>query len=190
MARRIVARHLSPVRSEIEIALPVRLLPELARAAYDEGAARIAAELECGRDVALLCVGDPFVYGSFAQLFERLGERYPTEVVPGVTSFTAAAAAAHAPLVGRSQTLVVLPATLPSDALAAHLAGHDGAAILKLGRHLAKVREVLAGLGLLERAIYVEQASAAGERVVRLADLAIDEAPYFALILLPAGRQS
>jgi precorrin-2/cobalt-factor-2 C20-methyltransferase len=190
MARRIVARHLSPARSEIEIALPVRLLRELARAAYDEGAARIAAELECGRDVAVLCVGDPFVYGSFAQLFERLGERYPTEVVPGVTSFTAAAAAAHAPLVDRSQTLVVLPATLPSDALAIHLARNDGAAILKLGRHLAKVREVLAGLGLLERAIYVEHASTAHERVVPLADLAIDEAPYFALILVPAGRQS
>jgi precorrin-2/cobalt-factor-2 C20-methyltransferase len=75
MARRIVAQHLSPGRPEINIALPMRLVPELAHAAYDEGAARIGAELERGRDVAVLCVGDPFVYGSFAQLFERLGER-------------------------------------------------------------------------------------------------------------------
>jgi precorrin-2/cobalt-factor-2 C20-methyltransferase len=190
MARRIVARHLSPGCPEIHIALPMRLVPELARAAYDEGAARIGAELERGRDVAVLCVGDPFVYGSFAQLFERLGERYPTEVVPGVTSFTAAAAAAGTPLVGRDQTLVVLPATLPRDALAAHLARTDGAAILKLGRHLAKVRDVLSELGLLQRAIYVEHASAARERVVRLADLPVDDAPYFALVLLPAGPRS
>ena len=188
MARRIVAEHLSPGWPEIHIALPMRLVPELAHAAYDEGAARIGAELERGRDVALLCVGDPFVYGSFAQLFDRLGERYPTEVVPGVASFTAAAAAARTPLVGRSQTLVVLPATLASDALAAHLTRNDGAAILKVGRHLAKVRKVLSDLGLLERAIYVEHASAAGERVARLADLAVDEAPYFSLLLLPPGR--
>ena len=54
----------------------MQLVPELAHAAYDEGAARIGAELEQGRDVAVLCEGDPFLYGSFAQLFERLGERY------------------------------------------------------------------------------------------------------------------
>ena len=190
MARRIAAQHLTPGRREINVALPMRPVPEMAQAAYDEGAARIGAELERGRDVAVLCEGDPFVYGSFAQLFERLGERYPTEVVPGVASFTAAAAAARAPLVGGTQTLMVLPATLPRDVLAAHLARGDAAAILKLGRHLAKVREVLAELGLLEHAIYIEHASAARERVLPLADLAVDEAPYFSLLLLPAGRRS
>ena len=189
MARRIVAQHLMPGRREINLALPMQPLPELAQAAYDEGAARIGAELERGRDVAVLCEGDPFLYGSFAQLFERLGERYPTEVVPGVASFTAAAAAARTPLVGRTQTLMVLPATLPTDELAAHLARADAAAILKLGRHFSKVRELIVKLGLLERAIYVEHASAARERVVPLADLAVDEAPYFSLLLLPPGRR-
>jgi precorrin-2/cobalt-factor-2 C20-methyltransferase len=190
MARRIVAQHLTPGRPEINCALPMQPLPELAQAAYDEGAARIGAELERGRDVAVLCEGDPFIYGSFTQLFERLGERYPTEVVPGVTSFTAAAAAARTPLVSRTQTLTVLPATLPGTELSAHLGRADAAAILKLGRHFAKVREVVAALGLLEHAVYVEHASARRERVMRLVDLAIDEAPYFSLLLVPAGRRS
>ena len=190
MARRIAAQHLSPGRREINIALPMQLIPEMAQAAYDEGGARIGAELERGRDVAVLCEGDPFLYGSFAQLFERLGERYPTEVVPGVASFTAAAAAARAPLVGGAQTLAVLPATLPRDALAAHLARAEAAAILKLGRHLAKVRDVLAELGLLEHTIYVEHTSTTRERVLPLGDLGVNEAPYFSLLLLPAGRRS
>jgi precorrin-2/cobalt-factor-2 C20-methyltransferase len=190
MARRIVAQHLTPGRPEINLALPMQPFPELAQAAYDEGAARIGAELERGRDVAVLCEGDPFLYGSFTQLFERLGERYATEVVPGVMSFTAAAAAARTPLVRRTQTLLVLPATLPTDELTAHLARADAAVILKLGRHLAKVREVVAQLGLLERAIYVEHASTARECVLPLADLAVDEAPYFSLVLLPAGQRS
>jgi precorrin-2/cobalt-factor-2 C20-methyltransferase len=188
MARRIAAQHLSPGRTEINLALPMQPLPELAHAAYDEGASRIGAELERGHNVAVLCEGDPFVYGSFAQLFDRLGERYATEVVPGVVSFTAAAAAAQRPLVARTQTLAVLPATLPRDLLAAQLEKADAAAILKLGRHLAKVREVIAELGLLERAIYVEHASGVRERVVRLVDLAAEEAPYFSLLLLPASR--
>jgi precorrin-2/cobalt-factor-2 C20-methyltransferase len=190
VARRIAAQHLLPGRLEINLALPMQPLPELAEAAYDEGASRIGSELERGHDVAVLCEGDPLVYGSFAYLFDRLGERYPTEVVPGVVSFTAAAAAARRPLVGRTQTMAVLPATLPRDVLAAQIGRTDAAAILKLGRHLAKVREVVAELGLLEQAVYVEHASGVRERVVRLVDLSADEAPYFSLLLLPAGRPS
>lgn len=187
MARRIAGQHLMAGRQEINLTLPMQPGGALARAAYDEGAAQIGAELERGRDVALLCEGDPLVYGSFARLLERLGGRYPTAVVPGVVSFTAAAASARVPLVGGTQSLVVLPATLPSHVLAAHLERVDAAAILKLGRHLGRVREVIAGLGMLDRAIYVEHASQACERVVRLVDLALDEAPYFSLLLLPAG---
>jgi precorrin-2/cobalt-factor-2 C20-methyltransferase len=190
MARHIVAQYLPLGQLEINLTLPMQPMPEIAHAAYEEGAARIGAELERGRDVAVLCEGDPFIYGSFAQLFDRLGDRYPTEVVPGIASFTAAAAAARTPLVARTQTLMVLPATLPADELAAHLARADAAAILKLGRHFAKVREVIAELGLLDRAIYVEHASAARERVVPMADLAVHEAPYFSLLLLPTDRRS
>jgi precorrin-2/cobalt-factor-2 C20-methyltransferase len=189
-ARRIAAPHLPEGQREINLALPMHPAPELARAAYDEAASRIGAELEEGRDVAVLCEGDPFVYGSFAHLFDRLGESYPTEVIPGVVSFTAAAAAARAPLVRRMQSLAVLPATLPMEALAAHLAQVDAAAILKLGRHLGKVRELLDRMGVLHRAIYVEHASEDSQRVVRLVDLALEEAPYFSLILLPAGPSS
>jgi precorrin-2/cobalt-factor-2 C20-methyltransferase len=188
VARQIVAPHLPPGRAELNLALPMQPAPELARAAYEEGASRIGAELEQGHDVAVLCEGDPFLYGSFSQLFDRLGARYATEVVPGVASFTAAAAAAGRPLVGRNQAMVVLPATLSKDALASRLGSADAAAILKLGRHLAKVREVLVELGLLERAIYVEHASGDRERVERLIDRATDEAPYFSLLLLPGER--
>ncbi len=189
-ARRIAARHLAAGRREIKVTLPMQPVPEFAHAVYDEAASRIGAELEQGHDVAVLCEGDPFLYGSFAQLFDRLGESYPTEVVPGIVSFTAAAAAARAPLVRRTQSLVVLPATLPKDALATRLLQVDAAVILKVGRHLSKVRELMADTGVLHRALYVEHASKARERVVRLVDLTLEEAPYFSLILLPAGPLS
>jgi precorrin-2/cobalt-factor-2 C20-methyltransferase len=185
MARRIASVHLPGTQREINLALPMQPLPELARAAYDEGASRIGAELEQGRDVAVLCEGDPLLYGSFGQLLARLVGQYPAEIVPGVVSFAAAAAAARQPLVTRAESLVILPATLPAEQLRARLSQIEAAAILKLGRHLGKVRAVLADLGLLERAIYVERASTERERVLRLTDFDDDEAPYFALILLP-----
>jgi precorrin-2/cobalt-factor-2 C20-methyltransferase len=185
VARQIAAPHLQPGQREINIALPMHPSPELADAAYDEGASRIGAELERGRDVAVLCEGDPLLYGSFNQLLKRLATFYPTEIVPGITSITAAAAAARKPLAIRTDTLAVLPATLPKEALRARLGQTTAAAILKVGRHLDKVRQVLDELNLLDRAIYVEQVSSAEQRVMPLVDMKEISAPYFTLILIP-----
>ena len=59
---------------------------------YEDAAARLLAEIEAGRTVAVLCEGDPFFYGSFMYIFARLADRFETIVVPGVSSITAAAA--------------------------------------------------------------------------------------------------
>jgi len=184
LARQIAGAHLPGGQHEINLALPMQPLPELAQAAYNEGAARIGAELEQGRDVAVLCEGDPLFYGSFGQLLTRL-TAYRAEIVPGVVSFSAAAAAVRQPLVAGADSFVVVPATAPLEQLRARLGQSEAAAILKVGRHIDKVRQVLAELGRLERAIYVERASGERERVMRLTDFDDDEAPYFALILLP-----
>jgi precorrin-2/cobalt-factor-2 C20-methyltransferase len=186
IARRIAAPHVPPGKREINLALPMSPQPELAQAAYDEGASRISAELEQGHDVAVLCEGDPLFYGSFAQLFARLGEQYRTDIVPGVISITAAAAAARLPLVWRTRTLMAVPATLPKEALVLRLQAADAIAVLKVGRHLSKLRAVLTELGMLDRAIYVERASTDRERVMPLIDYEGEETPYFALVLLPA----
>lgn len=189
IARQIAAMHVPAGKRELNITLPMHPRPELAQAAYDEGASRLAAELEQGRDVAVLCEGDPLFYGSFIQLFARLGEQYRTEVVPGVISITAAAAAARMPLVWRARTFSVVPATLPAERLRHLLSQADAAAILKVGRHLAEVRAILAELGLMERAIYVERASSPDERVMPLLDVEDEvEVPYFSLILVALER--
>ena len=124
-----------------------------AQAAYDTGAARIAKVLDSGRDVVCLCEGDPFFYGSFMYLFARLAARYRVEVVPGVTSLTACAARAAMPLVARNERLTVLPGPLPEDELRARIEGAESVAIMKVGRHMAKIRGVIEALGLTARAI-------------------------------------
>jgi precorrin-2/cobalt-factor-2 C20-methyltransferase len=183
-ARRIVARWLSPAQREIVIAVPMESERFPAQAVYDDAASRLAAELEAGHDVAVLCQGDPFFYGSFMYLFARLAERFPVEVVPGVASLGAAAAAAQWPLAARLDTLAVLPASLPEPVLLCRLAEAEAVAIIKLGRHFAKVRAVLQRLGLAEAARYVEHASLASERVLPLDQVNAAEVPYFSMILL------
>lgn len=187
-ARSIVAAWIEGHQREIAIRFPMRPGPPPV-AIYDDAAAALSAELDRGHDVAFLCQGDPFFYGSFINVFNRLAGRYRTEIVPGVSSLTACAAAATIPLVSRDETLAVIPATLDEAELAHRLAETDSAAIVKLGRHVAKVRRVLKGLGSLDRALYVEHATLPNQRVAPLACIDPDGAPYFSMALVvTSGR--
>jgi precorrin-2/cobalt-factor-2 C20-methyltransferase len=157
---------------------------------YDETAETLATEMAQGRSVAVICDGDPFLYGSFMHLWRRLAHRFPTEVVPGVTAMAGAWAQAGAPISWGDDVMTVLPGTLPEAELARRLADTDAAVVMKLGRNLPKVRRALALAGLAERAIYVERATMAGQVVCRLAERDDAEAPYFSLILVPGeGRR-
>ena len=181
-ARSIVARWLSPAQIEIPIRVPIEsgAPPE---AVYDAAAAAIAAELLCGRDVAVLCQGDPFFYGSFIYLFARLAASHEVEIVPGVSSLAAVAAAARWPLAARNDALAVIPAPLDDDAIARRIESADAIAIIKLGRHFARVRDLLGRLGLASHARYVERASLGNERVLPLDQVAPETVPYFSMIL-------
>ena len=185
-ARAIAADLIAPGTEEIVIDVPMEVARGPAQAAYDTGAARIAGVLGAGRDVVCLCEGDPMFYGSFMYLFARLRGRFAVEIVPGVTSLSACSAAAARPLVARSERLVVLPGPLPEAELVAEIGRAETVAILKVGRHLPKLRAVIDGLGLLESALYVERASLPVERVLPLAE-APEAAPYFSMILVSKG---
>lgn len=184
-ARSIVADWIAGHQREIAIRFPMRPGPPPA-SIYDAAAAALAAELERGDDVALLCQGDPLFYGSFVHIFARLVGRYRVEIVPGVSSLTACAAAAAIPLVSRDEALVVLPATLEEAQIAARLGKADIAAIVKLGRHLGKVRRVLSQLDLLDSALYIERATLPTQRVIPLAGVNSKDAPYFSMALVRA----
>ena len=185
-ARSIAADLIAPDAVEIVMDVPMSVERAPAQAAYDEGAAQIAAALDAGDDVICLCEGDPFFYGSFMYLFARLSDRYEVEVVPGVTSVTACAARAGMPLAARNERLTVLPGPLPEDELRARIDGAESVAIMKVGRHLAKIRSVIDGLGLTEAAVYVERATLVEEVVLPLAEVP-EAAPYFSMILLTKG---
>jgi precorrin-2/cobalt-factor-2 C20-methyltransferase len=182
-ARGIVAQWLDAGKREIAIRFPMRPGPPPA-AIYDEAAARLAAVLDEGDDVAFLCQGDPLFYGSFTGIYLRLAPRYHVAIVPGVSSLTACAAAAGLPLAQRDATLSVIPATLAEDELARQLAVSETAAIIKIGRHFAKLRRVLDELGLLENAIYIERATLPNQRIAPLADIDPAVVPYFAMALV------
>jgi precorrin-2/cobalt-factor-2 C20-methyltransferase len=183
-ARQIAAPHIPADTKE----LPIRMNIGDGRFPKDEvyGAAaeKIVGAVLDGGQVTVLCEGDPFFYGSFMYLFARLAGRCRVEVVPGVSSLMACATATRGALAARNDVLTIIPAPLPEADLRRRLAEIEAAAIIKVGRHLAKVRKVLAELGLADRTRYVEHATLANQRVLPLHEVAADSAPYFSMLLV------
>jgi precorrin-2/cobalt-factor-2 C20-methyltransferase len=184
LARAIIAEHLPGGQTEIAIRMPMLVERFPAQEIYDRAAIEIGAHLEAGLDVAVLCEGDPFFYGSFMYLFGRMAERFPVQVVPGVSSLTACAASSGAALVARNDVLTVIPGPLPAERLRNLLQNTDAAAIMKLGRHFTKVRDVLNELGFSAHARYVERATMSNQRLLPLDEVDPDTVPYFSMILV------
>ncbi len=196
-ARAIAAQHLRAGVVELPLLYPVTTeLPscsESYRATickfYDAAAAQIAAHIEAGRVVAVLSEGDPLFYGSYMHLHARLAPRFTTEIVAGVTGMSGCWSAAGTPIAQGDDVFTVLPATLPEAELARRLGDADAAVVMKVGRHLPKLRRALKTSGQLPRAIYVERGTMADAKMIPLAAKLDDEAPYFAVVLVPGWEQ-
>ncbi len=197
-ARTIVDAHLRADCEEVRLAYPVTTeIPvhdegysACLAPFYEEAAARLAAHLDAGRDVALICEGDPLFYGSFMHLYVRLRARYEVTIVPGVSGMSGCWSAAHLPMSWGDDVLTVLPGTLPFEALRDRLAATDAAVVMKLGSNFPKVRAAVEAAGLMANAIYVERGTMQGEVVMSLAEAPGDKAPYFSVVLIPGmGRR-
>ena len=197
LSRAIAARHLRTGVTELPLLYPVTTeLPKCSNgyrdaigAFYDAAAAEIAAHLEAGHVVAVICEGDPLFYGSYMHLHVRLASRFSTEIVAGVTGMSGCWSAAGMPIAQGDDVFTVLPATLPESELARRLADADAAVVMKVGRHLPKLRRALEASGRLPRAIYVERGTMADAVMIPLAAKTDDDAPYFAVVLVPGWEE-
>jgi precorrin-2/cobalt-factor-2 C20-methyltransferase len=196
-SRAIAARYLRAGVAELELLYPVTTeqpkcsdgYRDAMRDFYDQAAETIAVRLQAGDVVAVICEGDPLFYGSYMHLHARLAPRFPTEIVAGVTGMSGCWSAAGMPIAQGDDVFTVLPATLPESELARRLADADAAVVMKVGRHLPKLRRALDRSGRLPRAIYVERGTMADAKMIPLAAKHDDDAPYFAVVLVPGWEK-
>ena len=161
--------------------------PAVQKAAHIEAARAVKEYLDAGQDVAMLNLGDLSVYATFGYLQEILeAEGYKTVMLPGVTSFCAAAARLGQSLTGgMEQPLTIAPGRCAAEVLAA-----PGAKVLmKSGRQLPETLAALADAGLLSRSAMVCNCGLPNEEVwPDLADYdPARSAGYFATILVKEG---
>ena len=188
-ARSIVAQYLTAEQLEIPIIVPMDVKRDPAQLVFAQAAETIAHHLDAGSDVAVLCEGDPFFYGSFMYLYQHLAGKYRCEIVPGVSSVMAASAAWARPVAARNDVFAVIPAPLPDTEIRTRIEAADAVAIMKLGRHFARVKGLLKDMGLVEQSGYCERVSLANEKIMPLAEMDAADAPYFSIILIYKGAE-
>jgi precorrin-2/cobalt-factor-2 C20-methyltransferase len=196
-ARATIVGHIRPDVTELTFRYPVtteiprntRDYCDRMRTFYEDSAATVAAHLDAGHRVAVICEGDPLFYGSYMHLHVRLAARYPTEVVAGVTGMSGCWSAVATPIAQGNDVFTVLPGTLSENELGRRLEDANCAVIMKLGRNLPKVRRALRRAGRLDRAIYVERGTTANAASMRLTAKMDDEAPYLSMVLVPGWEE-
>ena len=171
-----------PVTTEIPLSDP--RYNQLLAAFYQDWADRLSELASQQGEVIVLCEGDPFFYGSFMHLYERLRDRHKVDVVPGITGMSAAWTASGQPISWGDDKIAIVMGTSDEDELTASIEQADAIVVMKIGRHLRKIRRILTEAGHAERAVIVCYAASEKEEVIPLSDYPSDRLPYFSIILV------
>ena len=142
-------------------------------------------QLTCeGHDVIVLCEGDPFFYGSFMHLHNRLKTKCSVQTIAGITAMSAAWTATDQPITWGDDVMMVLTGTMPEEELSTRLAHADAVVVMKIGRHLAKVKRALQTAHMHDRAMVVCYAAMPEQTVQSLASCTAETLPYFSIIIV------
>ncbi|MDA8308712.1 MAG: precorrin-2 C(20)-methyltransferase [Deltaproteobacteria bacterium] len=160
---------------------------------WTEAARSVAGVLGTGEDACFLTLGDPFLYSTYIYLVRSLREQLPgveAITVPGITAFSAAAAMAEFPVGEGRERVVIVPASDNLDTVGEALAGGGTVILMKVGKRLAAVLDLIEKAGFLDRAVYVSRAGLDGQQVATdLRKLRQErmEADYLSILLVHAG---
>jgi len=171
-----------PVTTEIPLSDP--RYNALLSSFYCDCTSVLAAKVEAGEDVVVLCEGDPFFYGSFMHVYERLKTKIQIEVVPAITGMSAAWTATGAPVTWGDDILSTVMGTLDESTLTQAMSMADALVVMKIGRNLPKVRRALEAAGKADRAVLVQFASMDGQSICPLSDYDGTSVPYFSIVVV------
>ena len=139
--------------------------------------------LDEGKTVVFLTLGDPTIYSTYWYVHKRVAARgYAAELVPGVPSFCAAAAAMGRALCEDGEMLHIIPATHGRAEEGLALSGSK--VLMKTGKSVLEVRELLRQRGELGSAALIERVGMDGQRLIENLDELEQPSGYFSIILV------
>lgn len=182
-----IAKEYLPSQVKVEeIVMPMTDDKLRLKKAWEEGAQSLWNYLKDGTEVAFLTLGDPSLYSTFIYLCQSLREissTIPVEIIPGITSFSAAAAKAEIPLAEGDEPLVVLPGPWELAEEKA-LLSQANLVLMKVSRDYEGLLADLDNKGRLEKSTLIARVGQEGEAIVEnLRTLSGKKVDYLSLII-------
>lgn len=185
----IVSGIVNPLKQEIITQIfPMSKDEALLEDFWQKAADEVLAKVDAGLDVAFITIGDPLLYSTFLYLYRIFRAERPDitiEIIPGISSVNAAAAAAGIPLGMAGERIAILPATYADDELRQTLRDFDTIVLMKVSRVFDRVYGMLQELGLEKSGAFIRRVGSEQEEVVTdLASLAGSKLDYLSMLII------
>jgi precorrin-2/cobalt-factor-2 C20-methyltransferase len=195
LALAVARKHIGPAAKLHEIVFPMTSDRAELDTRWDAAAVAVADVLETGADACFLTLGDAFLYSTYIYLLRALRMRIPdvdVVTVPGITSFSAAAAIAEFPIGEAKKPVTIVPTADDLDEVRRAISAGGAVILMKIGKRLGRVLNVLEDLNALERSVFLSHVGMDSQRVeTDLSKLkeASSEAGYLSIILVRAKAE-
>ncbi|WP_269624309.1 precorrin-2 C(20)-methyltransferase [Prochlorococcus marinus] len=194
LAEKIASKWITKDKKKLPLHFPMVDDQNTLKNAWRVAGNELMKMVEKGERVVFLAQGDISLFSTGSYLSKEL-EKYRSEclvkLIPGVTSFSAAAAKSKLPLAFQEEQLLISPVPDSYDELKVMLS--DAASkkrvvvLLKLGKKWEWVKPLLEELDLMKKSIFAERIGFSDQEILSASDLSPGTRPYFSLLLI---RQS
>jgi precorrin-2/cobalt-factor-2 C20-methyltransferase len=195
IALTIAAKHLHPQADIRKLVFPMTTDKNKLHQSWIDNAKEVAATLKSGSDAAFLTLGDTMLYSTYIYLVRALRDELPDArivTIAGITAFSAAAALTHFPVGTGKLPVTIVPTSDNLEELRRILARKGTKVLMKIGRRLDAILEVLEETGILDRSLLVSRVGIANQRVetdLRALRGRNSDVGYLSIILVPAAEE-
>lgn len=193
LALTIVREHLPAETPVDQLAFPMTYVPDQLEDAWQANCEKVADMLEQGKNVAFLTLGDPLIFSTFIYLMRMVRRRLPevkVTVVPGITSFQAAAACANEPLAEAEESITIVSAAKGGSRLKDVIDAVENVVLMKTYKRFPQILAQIREEGLEDHCCFVSRCGLDGQIVEsdfnRLA--AMDQPPHYLSLMLIKKR--
>lgn len=188
LAMRIASPHIPQGTTVIKLAFPMTKDRKILEACWAQNAATIVKELEKGKDVAFITLGDPLTYSTYGYVLREIKKIVPdieVETVPGITSYQAAGALVHMPLAEGEEALLVVSGAKGGEHLRRLGREVDNVVVLKTYRHFQDIYSALDEMKLVDSTIGITCCGHSDEEVITdIREMAGKKLNYFTLLIV------
>ena len=181
----IVKEYVKPDVEQLFLEFPMIKDVEARKVFRKNNAGKINVELEKGKKVAFLTIGDPMTYSTYTYVLEHISDDVEVETIAGITSFNSIAARLNIPLMIGDEDLKVVSVNKKTD-IHKEIENNDNLVLMKISRDFEKIKKAIIETGNKENTVIVSDCGKENE--VFYWDIeSVEEVPYFSTMILKKG---